>query len=190
MALILRKLGEKESLILKRPSSKNFVHTFRIKTKIDLYENLPMVQDAIYKWKNMHKLLCSRIYKDNSDVEYFVLNDSKDDLKNVQFLKFVSNFQYGSRIDKFLDEFINLLIEKEFSNLITEDDELLWRLIFLKIENSQSNLENEFEVLFNVNHVISEARNSYAIIYQLLNLIEESILKRLTTNQIEYKILP
>lgn len=190
MALILRKLGEKESNILKRPSSQNFVHTFRIKTKFDLYKNLFLVKNAIQKWKEMHPFLCSRIYKDNNDVEYFVLNDTKNDIKNVQFLKFVSDFQYGNKIDKILDELNNLLLQKELSNLITEDDELLWRLIFLKIENSQSNSENEFEVLFNVNHVISEARNSYAIVYQLLNLIEESILKNLNNNQISYGIIP
>ncbi|RNA28963.1 hypothetical protein BpHYR1_025763 [Brachionus plicatilis] len=190
MALILRKLGEKESAILKRPSSKNFVHIFRIKSTIDLYDNLKLVQEAILEWKRIHKLLRSKIYKDDMGAEYFSLNDSKINNENVQFLKFVSKFQYGSKIEYFLDELSNLLIEKEFSNLITENDEILWRLIFLKIDGSESEPEHEYEVLFNINHAISEARNSYAIFNQLLNLIEDSVLKKLSRNQIEYQIIP
>lgn len=190
MALILRRLGEKESTILKRPSSKNFVHTFRIKTRLDLYKKLSLVQNAIEEWIKMHELLRSRIHKDSAGIEYFSLYDKEIKPKNVQFLKFVSKFDYGSKIDKFLDELDTLLIEKEFSNLITEEDELLWRLVFLKIEVTEPCSEHQYNVLFNINHAISEARNSYAIFYQLLNLIEESFSKKLSSNQTEYKIIP
>ncbi|CAF0715678.1 unnamed protein product [Brachionus calyciflorus] len=195
MTEILRALSARETMLLKRPSSQSFVNSMRIKSKINLFENIELVKNAIHKWKILHPFLQANISPKDNDKFYFEINSNNSANKNLENVNlFYLNLDYKNLSKahecEILNEISSLWIEKEFSNLITEKDTLLWRLTFLSIKSDELNNEFTYEVVLFLNHTISEGRNSSVIFFQLIDIISKLYNTENFSDLDKYKVFP
>ncbi|CAF1025076.1 unnamed protein product [Brachionus calyciflorus] len=167
----------------------------RIKSKINLFENVELVKNAIHKWKILHPFLQANISLKEDDKFYFEINSNSSankNLENVNLFYLNLDSKILSKADecKILNKISSLWIEKEFSNLITEKDTLLQRLTFLSIKNDELNDEFIYEVVLFLNHTISEGRNSSVIFYQLIDIISKLYNTENFLDLDNYKVFP
>jgi hypothetical protein len=136
-------------------------HAFIIQSQIDLYEYQNIVQRAILEWMKLHPLLNSNIITKNSKL-FFKFNPEVTDshLINVVFLNFCD-------FEKKTGDCWRSIHEFELSNRFNSSEELLWRIYFIKLSDIK------YCILLNMNHATTDGKNSYAIIQELLKIIED-----------------
>ena len=60
---------------------------------------------------------------------------------------------------------------------IEVDKGFLWRLTFIKLKNETDNLLNNFCLIFTAHHAIIYGKGCFYTIYQLLNILENTLLQ-------------
>ena len=161
---ILRELSPSEKILDYETRSCSLMdsRSVLISSKIDLYENIQVVINAINEWKQIHKLLrsCIHIDKENSLIRNFALasNEVINSFDNVKFLKYDSNDT---------QDLWKILFENDIFKPYNHETGLLWRLYFIKENNS-----NAYRIIFTVHHAIIDGRAHFCLIQQLLQLIE------------------
>ncbi|CAF1089794.1 unnamed protein product [Brachionus calyciflorus] len=144
--------------------------TFIVETSFNLYTQIDNVKKSILHWIYLHPCLSVLIKEFQIDCEskFFYVkatDDQINSLKNVDFLRFKINDEICSNLD---DIYWHLILRHELTHKFQSTD-LLWRLIILQL--------SEFRYAFTINlhHGISDGPNSFAIIQELLGLIEKQI---------------
>lgn len=162
---ILRKLDAKEMFILGRANSNNLVITFKLRSKVNLFDHIDRVKNGIHAWMDMHSLLRSKISQIENEL-YFVLNDEAELLENVHFIR-VKSSCHAKNLDSLI---FDLIIEKCLVDKIGIETGLLWRLLF--IETSEFLV---YEVMLQKSHVIANSISTKASNNLLLEFIQQSI---------------
>lgn len=149
--------------------------TFIIETTFNLYENIDKVKKSIMHWINLHPCLSAHvkeIEKDGLSKLFYVKADQHfmDSLLNIFFLRFKSSNGILNDLD---DQYWHLILQNELSYIYNTENELLWRLIVLQLS------EFKYAITLNLYHSISDGSNSFAILQELLSLIEMNIFSSL-----------
>ncbi len=182
----LRKLGQNEHMF-HGTNEMNRCYIYRsliITSEIDFYKNLDTIRFAIDEWKSMHPLLrCKVVVKEPYDYpnitaskeKYFVFADKSvvNSQHNVKFLYYKPHSTLTS-----CDDIWKLVLEKEQAHIKQNENELLWRLTFLKIKEryvgpNMDRLVNMYAVILTYDHCIMDGRSSYDSLLQLFALIEQ-----------------
>ena len=168
---LLRKLGNSENFYLRERIT--FTNIFMTKSRIDLINNQEIVKAALHKWKLLNQILrckvSTRRFKDEDECHYFESTEDDSQKKNVFFL-------YTNAGDKPLSD--TSILWKLLANKMTLEDfslehDLLWRLIFFKLDENKSEHMFNYCVIFSANHSIIDGHSAYVTILQLFKLIEE-----------------
>jgi hypothetical protein len=164
----IRALGPKEVYNIFNIDYDILIGTIKVSSRIDFNSSQDLVAQAINEWKRLNPALrwFAKIEKDHSTDEnavYFVeasAEKQKEPLHNVEFLSYTSDSNDLKNIDQHL---IKLLSEKEVNMKFDLSSELMWRLKFFKLEQTQTGTNDLFKycVLFSVHHSICEARYKY-----------------------------
>ena len=153
----------------------------------DLFENKPVLDKSIQEWKKLHPFLRSTIvkledsdHKNFSHERYFAnLNEvHSTKLDNVSYLKLERNNDQNN--------YWKLFHERELNSEPiggAGDAYFLWRINFIQLSHSLDKFE--YCLTFTVHHSITDGRNSYAILNQLLEIMEEHILNRYDESKYE-----
>ena len=162
---LIRKLDEKERIKIRSGACENFAATFRLRSQIDLFEREEDVKKAIQTWKKFHKILRARIVESEKEL-YFALNESSSanlNLENVHFIRIKS--------EKHVENVLvyNLVLEKCFVEAIDVKSELLWRMIFLEVE------ECVYEVIMQFHHIICDGISANKNFLLLLEILEKTL---------------
>jgi hypothetical protein len=164
---LLRKLERIECEVLTRPMATDIQLLFKIKTKLDIFDDFEkkkvLILNSITKWKRIHPLLNCVITKRDGDYHFYQLDKNDETNGNNANITFLKSTTTTKEIDA-----LKLLSIHEINIPIEFERELLWKLIF--IQSSQS--ERDFYLIFNINHAITDGVNMIYILNQLLNLIE------------------
>jgi hypothetical protein len=183
---IIKKLQTKETLVYQRGSSQNFIVSFRLQSKRDLFSNLHLLDEAIQDWKKGHKLLRAKVAsgtENTQDAEnfYFVSNEN-DTTNNVHFLR-IKYKEEALRKQK--DELAyDLLMEKCLTEYVGvgENENFLWRLILLQVQAATETCTInetycfEYELFMQYHQTIADGTCAYQLFLQLLDLIEKKLL--------------
>lgn len=150
---------------------------FIIKSEFDLFEYKKEIIMAIEKWTSIHPLLNTKFTKidneiDDSQSKLFYLFNQKFDLeRNIKFLRF----------DKEDEDCWKYLIEYEKSRPFDSKNGPLWRIYFIDL-----NFQN-YAIVTNTHHGITDGLNSFRIYQQLLKIIEDyCIFKDSSVNNSEW----
>lgn len=160
---VLRELNSLEIIFENGQRIGRFIcpKVFIIESHIEINEHQDIVKKAILEWMKQHPLLNSYIIERDSKLFFkFNLDIIDDSLKNVIFLNFSDTYCDNVNCWRSLHEF-------ELSNKFNSSYELLWRIYFIKLSDIK------YCILLNLNHAISDGKNSYAIIQELLGIIED-----------------
>lgn len=171
---VLRKLDKNELVKSQGGAGTNFVSTYRIRSKLDLFSKHQSVSllKSIHTWKSMHKFLQSKINLIDQDY-CFVLNEDAPalvNLENVYFLRIISDTNRG----EFENSITNLVIEKCFHELIDFKSEYLWRIILIEFDQT-SDGEFIYELVLQLHHAIADGLSTNANIVLLLDIIQRTI---------------
>jgi len=159
---------------------------FRVRTEIDYFSNFNLLRKAIEDWKSLNPFLRCKVQKlpvDNGKelANYFVSADDKN-LSNVKFLT-ARYDNLSSLSNEKHDEIMKLLVEKDINYDYDYSKHLLWKLKFYKLENKL------YDILFTVNHAISEDRCNINLVLKLLDIIDK-MHKNEYVKEKEYQLLP
>lgn len=163
---ILKELNNIEELFERGQQRGDFLNprAFIIKSEYDLIQNKEVVLNAIEKWKSIHPLLNVRIIKkddENGKTKYFKIFDGKKCFNDIKFLR------YQTENPNELSDCWKLFFENELT-VNFEAEKSIWRLFFIQLSSP-----NEYCVLFNIHHSITDGRNAYAVVQELLKIIED-----------------
>jgi hypothetical protein len=178
---ILRELSPSEKVLDYETRSCSLMdsRSFLISSKIDIYENIELVTKAIIEWKRVHNLLraCIHIDPENPLMRSLALasNEVINSNENVKFLKYDSNNHR---------DLWKILLENDIFKPYNHETGLLWRLYFIKEDDSFS-----YRIIFTVHHAIIDGRAHFCLIQQLLQLIERIYLNKQFELE-SYEILP
>jgi len=171
---VLRPLGKGEiSFASERGSFNNLVNCLIVTSKIDLNANPSLIKRAIEEWKRLHPLLNAKIEKNDEQGQFlFVLaQDEKlqDSMHNVKLLSFEDDSS------ELTSTICHLLFELETTMNLNVFEELLWRIKFFKLNEG---IEKEcavfkYAVIFTIHHCITDRRNKYMNLLELLSIIEQ-----------------
>ena len=164
---LIRKLDEKERIKIRSGACENFAATFRLHSRIDLFEREEDVKQAIQTWKQFHKLLRAKIVElDGEEELFFALNESSPanvNLENVHFIRIKSEKHVENKV------IYNLVLEKCFVEAINVKSELLWRMIFLEVE------ECVYEAIMQFHHIICDGISANKNFILLLEILEKTL---------------
>ena len=167
---LLRKLGNSENFYLRERIT--FTNIFMIKSRIDLINNQEIVKAALFKWKLLNQILRCKVstkrFKDEDECHYFETAEDDSQIKNAFFL-------YANTDNKLLSDTVlwKLLANKMTLEDFSLEHDLLWRLIFFKLNENKSDDIFNYCVIFSANHSIIDGHSAYVTILQLFKLIEE-----------------
>jgi hypothetical protein len=179
---ILRKVDNRyEDYYLNKKDVSILYRHLRVKTEIDYFSNLSLLREAIENWKNLNPLLRCKVHKlHSSDVKLFVMEDDKR-LKNVKFLT-AKSYRKNLNTENH-NEIIKMLIERDINYDYDYSKSPLWTLKFYKLQ------DNLYDVVFTVNHAISEDRCNIHLVFKLLDIIEK-MHKNEYVKEKAYQLLP
>jgi hypothetical protein len=181
--VVLRKLGNAELVYEYEINHKGVILPFTFlfsaakDNGVDLFAHKAHIDKCIHKWKQMHTFLNCRVAildeanprdeKGFSRERFFALMppDRMRSLENITYLRLDRKRQANNRA------FWEFLHEREL-NIDTVDSRNgpLWRLSIVEIEPKQ-----EYAFIMMIHHAIVDGRNAYAILEQLLNMIDREI---------------
>ena len=193
---ILRKLGASELIYDYELTNKChiLVASMRFTSKFDFFMDTKLVESSLHAWKLLNPFLRAKIVAQGhratqQDVffasdRYFLLSTEKTPgLDNVGFYR--AEYDRDAITDKQLAFFARLLYEREFNNdPFDQTDELLWRLIFVELKRDHKTKEFSYLLTFNVHHGITDANNVFAILCQLLKIMEDMLFDKVSLNSI------
>ena len=183
--------------ILRKLSAGELVYDYELKQKCcilpfsllfdsthDLFQNKALVDKSIQTWKRLHPFLNAKIVVREDDAHpkfsherYFAQNENTCE-SNVTFVKLVTNDPNNNN-DSSYNEHWKLLHERELnaepvgrpnSNLF------LWRINLIQLNDSSTTGKHEYCLIFTAHHSITDGRNGFCILRQLLQIIEEHLL--------------
>lgn len=167
---ILRKLTPLEDIFnfyTQETKSLIFPTTFIIESNIDLFHHHKITSQSIEIWKDLHPLLSSSLKKISND--FFLIKNNENKKNNVHFLKPSDTNSLNW-----------LLIHRsQFMNSFQLETDLLWRLFIVELDSNLPNGCFKYSFTINIHHSISDASNNFAIIAELLGLIEKNLTKKL-----------
>ncbi|RNA33221.1 hypothetical protein BpHYR1_014223 [Brachionus plicatilis] len=163
---ILRKLTPLEAVFnfyTQATQSLIFPTTFLIDSAIDLFFHHEKITESIRNWKKSHPLLCCSL-KNISD-EFFFVKNTDNTLDNVFFLKPTdSDAQNWLKIHR-----------NELLHQFQIEKDPLWRLFIVELDKNQPNEAYRYSFTINLHHSISDASNNFALIVELLYIIENNL---------------
>lgn len=166
--LLLRRLDHNESASIKFNDLSNFTKLFRIESRIDYFAYSDVFKQSIQTWISMHPFLSAKI-QNFSFYSYFVYDTNIDPLRDVDFYCVEAPSE-----DSYHDT-LRLFLEKE-TQIKLRHDEKLWRLKLIKLIRSEQcesdSLKYDYDFIFTVHHSITEGRNAYFVLLQLLDIFE------------------
>jgi hypothetical protein len=184
---IFRKLHERESYYSQSGDCEVISRLFKITTPVDLNNEKELVEKVLRELKAIHPLLrCSiRDLQDesassDSKGEHFVeLNENNDqELNNLEFLciDLSSLDMTDLKSADICDQISLLLLQRELTIKIDNENELLWRVKFIAINNNNATSNQsgclDYYCLVTFHHSIIEGRTLYMLLLQLLEIIE------------------
>lgn len=142
--------------------------TFIVESGFDLFKQHYQIKNAITYWVKLHPCLNFHIKSNNSNL-YFTQADENlaSSLHNVFFLQFKNS---NGLIPNLEDKHWHLLLQNEIQNYFDTENDLLWRLLILKLS------EFKYAFILNIHHAVSDGSNSFALMHELLSLIEQQVL--------------
>ena len=180
----IRELSAKEKYNVTSPDYDILTSPLIVSSKIDFNSSSLILKKAIYEWKRIHPFLRCSIQKESDDKFSFVIaneNKIENSLMNIEFLYYENN---DVNINNHL---IELLTEREILLKFNLEKDLLWRLKFFKLE--QTNDGFKYLILYSVQHAICEARYKYLGLIELFEIIEDIYNNKYVEKQC-YNILP
>lgn len=185
---ILREQYSEEALFYHFSKRGDMVNakTFIIETTFNLYEYTESVKESILHWIKIHPCLSAHIQeieKNGLSSLFYVRasQDLVDSLSNVFLLRFKTLNGTSNDLN---NECWHLILQKELNYIFKTESELLWRLIILQLS------EFKYAITLNIYHGVSDGSNSFAIIEELLSIIETSIFSSLqepTSDRIKFR---
>ena len=180
MDRVIRELSQSEKCLDYETRLCNIIisRSIYFSSKLNIFENIELIKNAICKWKEAHVLLRSCILIDKNEPlkrNFALASDSiANDLKNVKFIEFSSK----------RSDYWKILYENELLKPFDHENGLLWRLYFIK-----DNSDNFYRLIFTMHHSLGDGRNHFCLLHQLLQIIE-SLHLNTTVNLKQYEILP
>lgn len=158
----MRELSTIQSLFTKEQSYGDSIYpkVFIIQSQIDLFEFKHEIFQAIRKWLSLHPLLNTRIKTEDNNLFFEFDFEICNMLNNIKFLKY-SNQSIEERANCW-----KYLLEYELSNKFDLNGPI-WRLYIIELGIS------EYALVFNPHHSITDCRNVFEIIKELLKIIED-----------------
>jgi hypothetical protein len=191
---LLRKLGPAELIYDYELTNKShmLVSAMKFVTRFDIFSDTRLIETSLHAWKCLHPFLRTKIVNQSKDTRgeyfsgdrWFLVNTEKStNLDNVGFYK--TEYDKDSVEDNHLDYFSKLLYEREFNNEpFDQSEESLWRLVFIELKSDYKSKDFWYFIIFNVHHGITDARNTFCILSQLLKIFEEILYERMSLNAI------
>lgn len=198
---ILRKLGASEIVYDYEIRLKNMILPIVLvfdahEKQFDLLTHRIQIDQAIQKWKSIHPIFNTKIialpdpdpsHAAFSNERYFAWASPEKiaSLENIKYARLAAD--NANELDT--RRMIDMLVERELnSNSIDAENGLLWKL---QIIDFSSQISSKFVLLLTGHHAIIDAKNSYYLVNNLLELIEASIDSSLDKIQIEpFKLGP
>lgn len=166
---MIRKLGGLEQYFHDQIEQNGTVNatSFLFTSKLDLFANKDIVIKAVNLWKKTQAFLRSKV---NSQEKCFAYasDDKLHNADNIDFLYYKSDND-SNEVDT--RNYWKLLIEREYTIPINWEDGLLWRLMFIKLGQTETN-EYEYNMLITASHAIFDGHSAFATIATLFFLIE------------------
>lgn len=167
--MLLRELGESECIYdyEYKHNRHLFVSSILFESKLNLLniDKFVLIK-SIHNWKLLNPLLRVQIVNVNQK-KYFKLADDDDDdynrldessqLNNVFIYKLITNDKNN------LAGYWRLFYERELNMKACSK---LWRLYLINLN------ENKYSMILNMHHALTDARNKYDLMIQLLGIIE------------------
>lgn len=139
--------------------------SFLFKSPFDLFVHKNIVYKSVQLWKQTQPFLRSKV--ENNCFRY-ASDEQIQNLDNIQFVYFKS-----PHTDKTKD-YWKLLIEHEYTKPINWQDGLMWRLMFIKLDNKHwSPLQYEYCLLITATHSFLDGQSAFLTISSLFLIIED-----------------
>lgn len=188
-ASIVRKMTGHETGLNIEQHKGRFINPriFILDSLINLFKYKTDLLNAISLWMQIHPLLQSKIKtlqvydkRNNEFLEcgYFE-RASEEKIKshdNVIFLRFKSIKKFDS------DKIWKLLLENELISPLDAINGLLWRIKLIELDSSTNTSDLQvfkYGLIFTAHHSITDGRNAFAIILELIELIEHVYIKKI-----------
>lgn len=155
-----------------------FSNALRFRTTHDLTLSNEMIRQCLLDWCKLNPFLRTKILTSSTDSKSFSLDRKFVLLKSLDRIDVMKNVEIYRHVNW------KSFYEREFNRQSPlnydpdNDDHLLWRLILIKMNerSNDSQQKHEFCLIFTIHHGITDGRNAFFIMLELLKLIERSIL--------------
>jgi hypothetical protein len=184
---IIRKLGFFEIISLNGfAMGSQATKLAKIKTDIQLNDKYDIFMKAVTAWRQLHPFLNCKVYGDESIRDK---NTGFPELFFAESTEAESDVNYLSLNDIGDDKDIHrgllcLLCQKEVEDEINVKQDLLWRLKLVSLN------ETEFYVILTIHHAITDGRNTFTILLQLLEIFENMCCNNELKEYKKYDVLP
>lgn len=151
---VIRELDFGELLTITESfDNKIITRLFQISSKVDLYQNISTLKNAITELKRIHSFLRVNIIT-YEDKKCFAEAENQNSLDNVKFLTVERSDNPSPEAHM---ELYMLLIKNElFNNQINIEKDLLWRVLFIKEKNNENDGVFKYNLVVSMHHAITE----------------------------------
>lgn len=171
--MILRKLDDREVGLIERGWGQNMFLKIRVRSQTSWFDkqNLGFLKNAIFLWMQSHKLLCSRIIRNDKNEYFFEYSDPIGyKWQNVEFLGF--SYDKNSTSCSDISEYVSkLLCEQILSDQIdpkTNSDCLLWKFYIFELDANGY----VYDIISLFHHTITQGKTGFLNLCQLLRIFE------------------
>ncbi len=171
----IRKLGPSEIEFVQLDEFSRLTTVLLIQTQIDLEKKLNIVDRAIHEWKGRDFFLQSKVFHDEANNEYFLVPalEHKRSNYNYKFLNFGAESSSSSASVYSQDQILNMLAIREAEIPFDIKSDLLWRILFLKMDGKhEQSGEFGYAIIISTHHVIMESRSVQFKLIELFEIIE------------------
>lgn len=167
------------------------VSVCNLTTKVDLFDYQNSINESVKYWQQTQPFLCSRVTSPNeldSSFEY-MSNEQIRNSSNISYLYFKRDLIQQS-VDN-CKNYVKLLVEREFTIPIDVENGPLWRIMFIKTNESVSDGLFNFDFIITSSHCFFDGQSIFVAIVNLFSIIDSIFNGKLKKEEILHsKVAP
>jgi hypothetical protein len=184
-----REFGASETDFFKYSEFSCITTIFYLNSKINFEKNVELLESSINELKKRDFFLRSKVIHDSKTDEFYLQEEDESDSHSINNYKFLDLSRIDTENRSKIDDIVDLLAIKDTEAPFDFKNDLLWRMIFLKLDQNSHRNCFKYGLIVSCHHAIMESRSIQQKVIELFGIVQ-SMYNNQYVPQFEYKITP